>query len=249
MTAGRVTVNGKVVTELGFKVDPLNDVVTIDGAQILFLQGHTYLMLNKPAGYLTTMLDPQGRPTIKELVPIAKHPGLFPVGRLDFDTVGLLFFTTDGELAHRLLHPRHHVQKTYIAKVDGVLTKADIKRLQQGVLLHDGMTAPAKVCLLEATGSPLQNQCHFKQLKKPNTNERMAHFSGKLPIVTSTASITITEGRKRQVKRMFAHVGRPVLSLKRISFGTLELGDLPQGQYRYLTDDEISALREAGQFC
>lgn len=119
MTAGRVRVNGEVKTELGTKVDPRCDEVTVDGVPVVLGSGPAYIMLNKPAGFLTTMSDPHGRPTVAELVPSKKFPGLFPVGRLDMDTTGLLLFTTDGDLGQRLLHPSHHVWKTYRAIVDG----------------------------------------------------------------------------------------------------------------------------------
>ena len=119
MTAGRVTVNGQVVTELGSKVDPLVDEVAVDGVPVYLAQGPVTIMLHKPAGYVTTMSDPQGRPTVAELVPTDRFPGLFPIGRLDFDTTGLLLFSTDGELGNGLLHPRHHVEKRYLALVNG----------------------------------------------------------------------------------------------------------------------------------
>ena len=120
MTAGRVSVNGQIVTELGSKVDPKVDVVCVDGREVHLEDGSVYLMLHKPKGYLTTMDDPQGRPCVAQLVPRGRYPGLFPVGRLDKDTTGLLLFTTDGDMGQRLLHPKHHVDKTYQAHVAGV---------------------------------------------------------------------------------------------------------------------------------
>lgn len=145
MTAGRVRVNGVVVTELGAKVDPAVDAVTVDGRLVTLAEKPVYLALHKPEGVVTTMSDPQGRPTVATLVPVAEHPGLFPVGRLDFDTTGLLLFTTDGELAHRLLHPRWHVEKVYRAQVDGTISARDLEQLRTGVQLDDGMTSPARV--------------------------------------------------------------------------------------------------------
>jgi len=145
MTAGRVSVNGAVVTELGAKVDPLGDEVRVDGAVVTVVQQPVYLALNKPAGVVTTMNDPQGRTTVAELVPLAEHPGLFPVGRLDFETTGLLLFTTDGELSHRLLHPKWHVEKSYRVTVDGRVSEPELDRLREGVSLDDGLTAPARV--------------------------------------------------------------------------------------------------------
>lgn len=150
MTEGRVAVNGEVVTSLGSKIDPRVDVVTVDGREVHLGDAVVYLALNKPAGVVTTMSDPQGRPTVASLVPVAEHPGLFPVGRLDQDTTGLLLFTTDGELSHRLLHPRWKVAKTYRATVDGRLTGGEADRLRAGIELDDGTTQPAEVEILSA---------------------------------------------------------------------------------------------------
>lgn len=132
MTAGRVTVNGKVVTELGSKVDPLVDEVAVDGAVVRLADGPVTIMLHKPAGFVTTMSDPQGRRTVAELVPTERYPGLFPIGRLDFDTTGLLLFSTDGELGNGLLHPKHHVTKRYLACVEGRPTERDLALLRRG---------------------------------------------------------------------------------------------------------------------
>ena len=148
MTAGRVSVNGQVVTELGVKVDPTCDVVTVDGRVVALAGAPVYLALNKPAGVVTTMSDPQERTTVATLVPVKQHPGLFPVGRLDYETTGLLLFTTDGELAHRVLHPRWKVEKTYRVLVDGRVTEPELDRLREGVSLDDGLTAPARVTAL-----------------------------------------------------------------------------------------------------
>lgn len=145
MTAGRVTVNGVVTTELGAKVDPACDVVTVDGKVVRAAAAPVYIALYKPLGVVTTMSDPQGRTTVAELVPVKQHPGLFPVGRLDYETTGLLLFTTDGELAHRVLHPRWKVEKTYRVLVDGRVTEPELDRLREGVSLDDGVTAPARV--------------------------------------------------------------------------------------------------------
>jgi 23S rRNA pseudouridine2605 synthase len=234
MTAGRVTVNGVVVTELGSKVRPEHDEVRLDGRLITLRDSHTFLILYKPAGYLTTLDDPQGRPTVCELVPGSEHPGLFPVGRLDYNTTGLLLFTTDGELAHQLLHPRHHVPKRYRALVDGVLSEAKAEQLRQGVELYDGLTVPALV-EIGATAP-----------KTLTARERLrASEDRTFSVETTTVWLTITEGRKRQVRRMLTHVGHEVLALEREAFGPLELGDLPQGQWRYLTVEEVAVLREA----
>ena len=244
ITAGRVTVDGEVVTELGTKVDPLRQRVEVDGIPFTLRDDHTYLMLNKPSGYLTTMEDPHGRPTVKELIPHVLHPGLFPVGRLDMDSTGLLLFTTNGTLAHLLLHPKHHVKKRYMVRVDGVLTDQDAAQLASGILLNDGMTLPAEVQIQSFWQDPALNNTHLRQLKKLNTNERIEKAKGNLPVVTTELMITITEGRKRQIKRMCAEVGHPVLELHRDSFGPLVLGDLAMGTWRYLSDSEIDKLNQ-----
>ncbi|MCL1890431.1 MAG: rRNA pseudouridine synthase [Coriobacteriia bacterium] len=245
MTAGRVSVNDVIVTELGTKVNPAVDTVKVDGLPITLNTGHTYLMLNKPVGYLTTMDDPHGRSTVKELVCSEEHPGLFPVGRLDYDTTGLLLFTTNGELAHRLLHPRHHVTKQYLARVDGVLTEEDAVQLREGILLNDGLTLPAEVTILTPNQDPELNKHHLKHYKKLNTNERYELAKGTLPVVTTELSIALREGRKRQIKRMCAEVGHPVLELHRSSFGPLELGELEVGSWRYLSCEEQELLEQA----
>ena len=213
MTAGRVAVNGAVVTELGAKVDPAVDVVTLDGVVISTGGSSAYLALNKPSGVVTTMSDPQGRPTVVDLVPAAEHPGLFPVGRLDAETTGLLLFTTDGELSHRLLHPRWHVEKVYLARVDGAPTESELSSLRSGIDLDDGRTSPARVSVLGSSGK------------------------------TTRVEIAIREGRKRQVRRMFSAVHHPVLELHRETFGPIGLGGLAPGQWRELTADEIALLR------
>jgi 23S rRNA pseudouridine2605 synthase len=233
MTAGRVTVNGVVVTELGSKVDPTVDEICIDGIPVHPTDTNTYLMLNKPAGYLTTMDDPQGRPTVRELVPHEDHPGLFPVGRLDFDTTGLLLFMTDGELAHTLLHPRHRVVKRYRALVDGILTEGEANLLREGVLLHDG---PTQSALIEIGAVKKKRLSAREQLRLQEDRTFSPH--------QTTVWCSITEGRKRQVKRMFAHIGHPVLALEREAFGPLELGELKPAHWRPLTNDELQALKE-----
>lgn len=216
MTAGRVTVNGVPVTELGSKVDPAVDEVRVDGEVVRLADGPTYLVLNKPVGYVTTMKDPQGRPTVVDLFPPDAPAGLFPVGRLDQDTEGLLLLTTDGELAHVLMHPRHHVAKRYLATVGGVPDESDMRWLREGVRLDDGMSAPAEARIVKRSGT------------------------------AAVVELTIREGRKRQVRRMLSAIGHPVNRLERVAFGSIELGDLPRGQVRALTADEVTALKDAG---
>lgn len=224
MTAGRVRVNGVVCTELGTKVDPAVDAVTVDGIPVALGVGATYLMLNKPAGYLTTMSDPQRRACVAELVPREQYPGLFPVGRLDKDTTGLLLFTTDGDLAQALLHPSHHVWKTYVALVDGVLRDADLEPLRHGITLDDGPCAPARCRLLD-------------------DNDAKAVCPYGIPSGTTAVEVIIHEGRKNQVKRMLSRIGHPVLRLHRARFGALELNGVDEGAWRMLASDEVAALK------
>lgn len=209
---GLVTVNGETVMTLGTKVDPLHDHIKVNGRHLKSKTPDMFLMLNKPVGYLSTLHDPAGRPTIKKLMP-KPSLRLFPVGRLDMDSEGLLLLTNNGDIAQACLHPKHHVPKTYLVKVKGVLEDVHLQQLRQGVALEDGQTAPAK-----------------------------AKKAGKLQ-ANSWVEITIHEGRKHQVKRMFEHIGHPVIRLKRIQFGPLNLGKLPPGKTRYLTDNEANDLR------
>ena len=227
MTAGRVRVNGQVVRELGSKVDPSVDVVTVDGREVRVTDTATYLMLNKPAGYVTTMRDPGGRPCVASLVPTREHPGLFPVGRLDRDTTGLLLFTTDGECAQRLLHPSFEKDKHYVALVRGRLSRAEASALERGVTLDDGPCAPAAVEL------------------SPGRALVRAVAPGGVPEGCSVVGLTIHEGRKHQVKRMLGFVGHEVVALHRDTFGPLALGTLEPGAWRDLTGTERAALLAA----
>lgn len=210
---GLVTVNGVVVTELGTKVDPDRDHVKIQGRHLKPPQPYVYLMLNKPKHVMSTLHDPGGRTTIKTLLH-GVSVRVFPVGRLDFDSEGLMLLTNHGDLAQALLHPRYHVPKTYLIKVKGVLTDDEIRTLERGVKLDDGVTGPAAV----------------KKVRKAEQN--------------SWVEITIHEGRKHQVKRMLEAVRHQVLKLIRVRMGPLRLGDLGPGEFRFLTDREANALRE-----
>lgn len=216
ITEGRVRLNGAVVTELGTKADPSKDHIKVDGKLINPKQPPTYLMLNKPAGFVTTMSDPEGRPTVQDLLKGVKVR-VYPVGRLDYNTEGLLLLTNDGDLAHLITHPKHEFPKTYLAKIKGVLEDGAISALEQGVFLKDGKTAPARI----------------KKIRKEESN--------------SWLEITIHEGRKRQVRRMFDHMGHTVIRLKRVKTGGLVLGELAEGSYRYLTSQEVELLRETAQ--
>lgn len=230
ITAGRVTVNGALVTELGSKVNPDVDEVAVDGQPVCLPQACVVVMLNKPAGYVTTMSDPQGRPTVAGLIPKDEYPALYPVGRLDTDTTGLLLFTDDGELGNRLIHPRHHVFKRYVATVEGVPTDDDLALLAAGIELEDGLTLPAHVERLSTAHTARKSQKNVKNRRSD-------------PPLTSRIVLEIQEGRKRQVRRMFDAIGHPVIALHRESLGPLTLGDLPEGSWRLLTDDEVELLR------
>jgi 23S rRNA pseudouridine2605 synthase len=211
---GRVKVNGKIVRTLGTKVDPCLDKVEIDDKPVDFSNDPTYIAINKPTGYLTTVRDPFNRPIVFDLLDMPKA-GLFPVGRLDKDSEGILLLTNDGDLAYRLTHPRFKVERTYLVEVRGCPEKNILACLQKGIILEDGLTAPAHVQLMD-------------------------RYSDR-----SLLKVVITEGRKRQVRRMFDKVGHPVMSLKRISMGPLKIQQLPVGQYRVLDSSEILSLQES----
>jgi pseudouridine synthase len=208
--AGRVVVNGRVVTELGTRVDPARDRVEIDGQPVEMAGEPVYVALHKPPGYVTTTHDPQGRPTVMALVPSA--PGLFPVGRLDAESDGLLLLTTDGEWAQRLSHPRYGCAKEYLVKLDGALSEAELERLRRPMRLGpDEWTTGSEVEIVER--------------RRKSTRLRMV----------------LHEGRNRQIRRMMEQLGRGVLALRRVRVGCVELGGLPAGRWRYLTAQEISS--------
>ena len=210
---GAVTVNGEPILVPGHPINVEIDSVEFEGKQVEPLAERTYLMLNKPAGCLTTRRDERGRSTVMELVSDLPDT-IYPVGRLDLETEGLLLFTNDGDFAYQLLHPSHEVEKTYLAWVKGVPCDNAIQRLRQGVTISSGTTAPAKVKRLKA-----------------NKDSASAKFE-----------VVIHEGKKRQVRLMFKTVGHPVIRLKRVRIGNLRLGNLPSGQYRLLTPEEVSEL-------
>lgn len=230
MTEGRVRVNGVVVSELGSKVDPERDEVTVDGRPVRLEGGSVCLMLNKPAGYVTTMSDPQGRPTVAELVPTREHPGLFPVGRLDLDTTGLLLFTTDGDLGQSLLHPSRHVEKHYVALVSGTPTERELDRLRRGIMLEDGPAAPAKARLIGPD----------ERLFSAVAPRGAGRTGGGEP--NAVVGLAIHEGRKHQVKKMLLAIGHRVLALHRDAFGPLGLTGVREGEWRELTTRERASL-------
>lgn len=246
MTAGRVTVNGAVVTELGSKVDPRIDEVAVDGIVVRLSDAPVTLALNKPADVVTTMSDPQGRPCVAGLVPIDRYPGLYPIGRLDRDTTGLLLFSTDGELGNALLHPKHHVEKRYVARVEGTPTERDLERLRSGIELDDGMTLPAAVDML--TGKAATRAfaaCAACSPRAGKVSEGYARDLEARAARSSVVSIRIHEGRKRQVRRMLEAVGHPVIHLHRTDFGPIALGGLAAGSWREISGEELAALYSA----
>ena len=215
--AGRVTVNGETAL-LGQQADPETDDIRVDGVPLGREPEAVYLMLNKPRGYVTTVSDEQGRKTVMDLL-TGVSARVYPVGRLDRDSEGLLLLTNQGDLAHDLLSPKKHVDKEYGVRVEGRLTAADCAAVKAGLHLDDGLDCqPAELAIL------------------PNTGGREAH-------------ITIREGKFHQIKRMLASRGKPVVYLKRLSMGSLTLDEgLSKGEYRLLTAEEIKNLRESGQF-
>jgi len=208
---GKVRVDGKVVTEMGTKVDPETQNIECDGVALVSQEEKVYILLNKPTGYLSTVDDPQGRPIVTDLLKnIAER--VYPVGRLDLNTEGALLLTNDGELAQKILHPSHEVNKTYVAKVKGVPGKKKLEALSKGIELEGRKTWPASIKVLKTEAQ------------------------------STVIQIIIHEGRKRQVRKMFEAIGHPVLALKRTAYGQLELGGLGPGKYRFLAPRDIKFI-------
>ncbi|MBP2640878.1 MAG: pseudouridine synthase Rsu [Firmicutes bacterium] len=215
--AGRVMINGQVVTELGVKVDPVQDEIVVDGKRIA-AQKHIYILLNKPTGVVTTLSDPQRRRTVADLLHGISER-VYPVGRLDYHTQGLLLLTNDGDLANRLMHPRQHVDKTYVVKAYGTVSEDRLDILRTGIKLSDGITAPALIRILS-----VDNEQHF-----------------------SMVEVTIHEGKNRQIRRMFEAIGHPVKQLERTRIAFLTLQNLPAGSFRHLTKDEVNRLKKLAE--
>jgi len=205
-------VNGKIVTEMGLTVTS-KDRVEVDGNLVRLEKKKVYILLHKPKGYVTTVHDPEGRNTVMDLIQ-GVDERVYPVGRLDYDTSGLLLLTNDGQLAHRMMHPSHEIVKVYIATVEGCPSAEALKRLEKGIRIENYITAPALVKVLENYGTKTKLE------------------------------ITIHEGRNRQVRKMCEAIGHPIIRLKRIAYGSLVLGKLKPGQWRYLTDSERKQLEE-----
>lgn len=208
---GRVKVNGVTVREAGLKIQPGKDRVTVDGKEIIPANKPVYIMLNKPVGYVSTVRDQFMRPTVLDLVRGVKGR-IYPVGRLDYDSEGLILLTNDGNFAYGLTHPRHKVDKTYIVVVQGSPSRKEIDRLRKGVEIDGRMTSPADIRVESVQGNK------------------------------TTFRVVIHEGRNRQVRRMFEAIGYTVVSLKRTGIGKLQLGTLAPGKWRFLEDREVKDL-------
>lgn len=233
---GQVTLNGSVVKKGDEKIDTARDVVCYLGDTVGY-EEFRYFMLHKPAGVVTATEDKIDM-TVMDLLKGENLKDLFPVGRLDKDTEGLLLITNDGPLSHRLLSPKHHVEKTYYLLADGIVTDEDAKKLEEGVDIGDEkLTLPAKVNIIKT-----ENAKAFAVLDPDSLDQQK--FDGNDEKIVTEMTLTICEGRFHQVKRMLEAVGKPVLYLKRLSMGSLELDEnLEKGAYRRLTEDEISGLK------
>ncbi|MEG6565878.1 pseudouridine synthase [Thermoanaerobacterium saccharolyticum] len=210
--AGEVKVNGETIRKLGIKVDPNKDVVEYNGKVVTKVNKNIYIMLNKPVGYLTTVKDQFDRPSVIDLVNIDDR--VYPIGRLDYDTSGLLLLTNDGDLANKLMHPKNKINKVYIAQIKGVPDKMKLDMFRNGLCIDNYKTAKAEIDIL----------------KVANGN--------------STVRIVIREGRNRQIRKMCELIGHPVLKLKRVKIGNLDIGNLKTGQWRYLSKDEVEYLKK-----
>ena len=210
---GRVSVNGKIVKELGTQINELKDRVLVDGVQVQPVLEYSYIMMYKPKGCVTTLKDDKGRKTVFSYLEDLNIPHLVPVGRLDYDTEGLLLLTNDGDLVHALTHPSHEVEKTYLVKVQGEVAEHKLAQLRKGVIIDGVKTAKSRIKLKE-----------FKD-------------------DISSFEMTIHEGRNRQIRKMFEAVDKEVIFLKRISVGRVRLGGLARGTYRYLNEQEIDYLK------
>ena len=223
ITQGRVEVNGKTVRTLGAKADLERDEIKVDGRRIKAQKRKRYILLYKPRGYVTTRSDPQGRPTVMDLLKGVKEY-VYPVGRLDYDSEGLLLLTNDGELAARLMHPSHEIEKVYEARVRGVPAPENLERLARGIVLDGRRTAPAKI-------------------RVPDRPAKVT-ASG---VEQTFVEIVLHEGRQRQVRRMFESIGHPVARLRRMRIGPIADEQIPIGHWRELDEQEIARLRRAAK--
>jgi 23S rRNA pseudouridine2605 synthase len=225
---GLVTVNGRIA-EIGEKADPERDAIKVNGKRVQPSREHRYLLLNKPKGYMSTLSDPEGRPTVIDLVPPGMRKALVPVGRLDFMTEGLLLLTDDGEFAQRLAHPRYGSTKTYEVKVSGIPTETQLDRLRAGIVLEGRRTAPVKIT----------SRAPFKPAK--------ARRRGEAESENSWWMVELTEGRTRQIREMFQSIGHSVQKLRRVAIGSLRDPHLPLGSLRDLSEKEIQRLLKSAR--
>ena len=229
LASGRVTVNGRVVHATDARADPQCDALAVDGQRVALTDFCRYLMVHKPYRVMCSFTDPEGRATLAGYVPL---PDVYPAGRLDYDSEGLVLLTNDGWLLHRITHPRYEHPKTYLVQVERVPDEAALEALRQGVLVKGEKTLPAEVAVLRGE-------------ERPSPAPRSVPIRYRANIPTAWLRITLREGRKRQVRHMTAAVGYPTLRLIRMSSGPITLGDLPPGEWRELTDDELAALARA----
>lgn len=230
--AGRVKVNGKVVTELATDIDTQNDAVSVDGVRVKLPSDYTYIMLNKPKGCVCTASDEKDRRTVFDFVDIDKR--LFTVGRLDFDSEGLLLFTNNGELAQKLTHPSYEVSKTYIVKVEGEMLESELAVLRKGVTLDDGTKAANCKVKVKSEDTKTENA---------ERTERGIRRIVPVERKFTRLEMVIHEGKNREIRRMFEAIGKTVVFLKRVAIGDLRLGGLSRGEYRYLTEEEVAYLK------
>ncbi|ALP90363.1 pseudouridine synthase [Clostridium butyricum] len=209
---GKVKVNGNIIEELGFKVNPLEDIVEYDGRVITKEERKVYIMLNKPEDVITSVKDEKDRKTVIDIVKVNER--IFPIGRLDYDSSGLILLTNDGELYNKIIHPRVELDKKYVAVVKGEVSLDDKEKFESGIDIGGYITAPAKLKMLEYS--------HRKDL--------------------STIEVCIHEGKNRQIRKMCSAINHEVMSLKRVSIGNIRLGQLKKGEYRYLNDEEMKYL-------
>ncbi|MGB7220655.1 MAG: pseudouridine synthase [Vicinamibacterales bacterium] len=263
MLEGRVTVNGTTVRELGTKADPESDDIRVDGRRIAIVTRHRYLLLNKPRGYMSTRSDPERRPTVIDLLRGVRDY-LYPVGRLDFDSEGLLLLTNDGDLAARLTHPRHGVTRVYEARVLGVPDEHDLNRLRKGIVIDGEKTGPAEIVI--AGGRPQPSPKVYARgrglpargggapravmnagrLSRPaGGNQSRGSVEGRRTRSETTLIVTVREGRNRQVRKMCDAIGHPVTHLRRVAIGPIRDARLKLGQWRELSDEELKRLRAA----
>jgi pseudouridine synthase len=212
--SGRIMLNGQRVLEMGVKAEWGKDSIKLDGKEIPGPRNRLYIMLNKPFGYISSLSDPEGRPVITDLIKDIPRR-LYPVGRLDFDSLGLLLMTDDGDFSHRLTHPKYHIPKTYKVTVSGSVTSETLENLRHGVKLDDGLSGNAKAALVKQAGN------------------------------RSILRVTVYQGRNRMVRRMIEAVGCSVIHLMRTGFGSLEIGNLKVGKYRFLTEEEVKELKRS----